>query len=65
MDKLHCQLRKEADRQFKVLKSGGKNSEKEFDSICPVGTTTTILYGKPKVHKTVVHNTPILLFYQQ
>ena len=44
--------------RFKVLKNEEKNSEKEFDSICPVGTTPGILYGNPKVHKTVVNNTP-------
>ena len=43
---------------FKVLKNEEKISEKEFDSICPVGTTPGILYGNPKVHKTVVNNTP-------
>ena len=42
----------------KVLKNEEKISEKEFDSICPVGTTPGILYGNPKVHKTVVSNTP-------
>ena len=42
---------------FKVPKNEGKNSEKEFDSICPVGTTPWILYGNPKVHKTIVNNT--------
>ena len=42
----------------KVLKNEEKISEKEFDSICPVGTTPGILYGNPKVHKTVVNNTP-------
>ena len=41
-----------------MLKSKEKNSEKEFDSICPVGTTPGILYGNPKLHKTVVNNTP-------
>ena len=35
-----------------------KNSEKEFDSICPLVTTPGILYGNPKVHKTIVNNTP-------
>ena len=35
-----------------------KNSEKEFDSISPVGSTPGILNGNPKVHKTVVNNTP-------
>ena len=44
--------------RFKVLKNEEKNSEKEFDSICPVGTTSGRLYGNPKVHKTVVNNTP-------
>ena len=40
--------------RFKVL----KNEEKESDSISPVETTPGILYGNPKVHKTVVNNTP-------
>ena len=44
--------------RFKVLKNEEKHSEKEFDNICPVGTTAGILYGNPKVHKTVVNNTP-------
>ena len=44
--------------RFKVLKNEEKISEKEFDSICPVGTMPGILYGNPKVHKTVVNNTP-------
>ena len=43
---------------FKVLKNQEKISEKEFDSIYPVGTTPRILYSNPKVHKTVVNNTP-------
>ena len=43
---------------FKVLKNEEKNSEKEFDNICPVGTTPDILYNNPKVHRTVVKNTP-------
>ena len=42
---------------FKVLKNEEKISEKEFDSICLVGTTLGILYGDPKVHKTVVNST--------
>ena len=43
-----------------------KISEKEFDSICPLVTTPAILYGNPKVHKTIVNNTPKFdLFYQQ
>ena len=43
--------------RFKVLKNEEKISEKELDSICPVGTTPGILYGNPKVHKTVVNST--------
>ena len=31
---------------------------KKNNSICPVGTFPEILYGNPKVHKTVVNNTP-------
>ena len=44
--------------KVKVLKNQEKISEKEFDSICPVRTTPRILYGNPKVLKTVVNNTP-------
>ena len=44
--------------RFKILKNEEKISEKEYDSISPVGTTPGILYGNPKVHKTVVNNTP-------
>ena len=43
---------------FKVPKNEDKISEKEFDSICPVGTFLGILYGNLKVHKTVVKNIP-------
>ena len=35
-----------------------KKFQKKVDSICPVGTAPEILYGNPKVHKTVVNNTP-------
>ena len=49
---------------FKVLKNE-KISEEEFDSISPVGTTSGILYGNPKVHKTVVNNTPKLAIITQ
>ena len=51
-------LESELKDRFKVLKNEEKISEKEFDSICPVGTMPGILYGNPKVHKTVVNNTP-------
>ena len=54
MDNLESMLK----HRFKVLKNEEKISEKEFDSICPVGTMPGILYGNPKVHKTVVNNTP-------
>ena len=43
---------------LKVLNNEEKISEKELDSICLVATTSGILYGSPKVHKTVVNNTP-------
>ena len=43
---------------FKIFRNEQKISEKEFDNISPVGTTPGILYGNPKVHKTVVNNTP-------
>ena len=45
---------------LKVLKNEEKISEKEFDNICRVGTTPVILYGNPKLHKTVVHNNNII-----
>ena len=45
-------------QKVKVLKNQEKISEKEFHSICPVGTTPRILYGNPNVLKTVVNNTP-------
>ena len=35
---------------FKILKNEEKISEKEFNSISPVGTTPGILYGNLKVH---------------
>ena len=43
---------------FKVLKQKDKITEKEFDSICLVATSPSILYSNPKVHKTDVSNTP-------
>ena len=51
-------LKSKLKDRFKVLKNEENFSEKEFDSICPVETTPEILYGNPKVHKTVVNNTP-------
>ena len=44
--------------RFNVLKKEEIISQKEFDSICLVGTTPGMLYGNPKVHKTVVNNSP-------
>lgn len=38
-------------------KNEDKFSEKEFNSICPVGTWPRIVYGNSKVHKTVANNT--------
>ena len=58
MVKLHINLENKLKDRFKVLKNEEKISEKEFDNICPVGITPGILYVNPKVHKTVVNNTP-------
>ena len=43
---------------FNVLKNEEKISEKEYDSIYTVGTLPGVSYGNPKVHETVVNNTP-------
>ena len=43
---------------FKVLKNEERIYEKEFDSVCPVQTAAGILYGNPKVRKTIVSDTP-------
>ena len=51
-------LKSKPKDRFKVLKNEEKISEKEFDSICTVGTTPEILYGNPKVNKTVINKTP-------
>lgn len=50
-------LKSKLKDRFKVLKKKGKISEKELDSIRPVGTSSAILYGSPKVHWTVFKNT--------
>ena len=51
---------------FKILKNEEKISEKELDSISPVGTTSGILYGSPKVHKqSLIILLNFDLFYQQ
>ena len=43
---------------FKNLERDNKISEDEFKSICPISTRPGILYGQPKVHKTVTNNIP-------
>ena len=66
MDKLHVNLESKLKDRFKVLKNAEKISEKEFDGICPVGTTPRILYGNPKYIKqslTTLQNLDV--FYQQ
>ena len=40
------------------MKIKEKISDTEFDIICPLGTMSGILNGNPKVHQTVVNNTP-------
>ena len=51
-------LKNKLKDRFKVLKNEEKISKKEFDSISLVGTKPGILCGNPKVHNTVVNNTP-------
>ena len=50
-------LESELKHFFKVLKNEDKIYEKEFDSICLLGTMTSTLCGNLKVHKTFVNNT--------
>ena len=51
-------LEKKLNEHFKTLERDNKISEDEFKSICPIGTRPGILYGQPKVHKTVINNIP-------
>ena len=51
-------LEKKLKEHFKTLERGNKISEDEFKSICPIGTRPGILYGQPKVHKTVTNSIP-------
>ena len=49
---------KKLKEHFKTLEKDNKISEDEFKSICPIGTRPGILYGQPKVHKTVINSIP-------
>ena len=51
-------LEKKLKKHFKTLEKDNKISEDKFKSICPIGTRPGILYGLPKVHKTVINNIP-------
>ena len=51
-------VEKKLKKHFKTLQKDNKMSEDEFKSICPIGTRPGILYGQPKVHKTVINNIP-------
>ena len=51
-------VEKKLKTHFKTLEKDNKISEDEFKSICPSGTHPGILYGQPKVHKTVINNIP-------
>ena len=51
-------LEKNLKEHYKTLEKDKKISEVEFKSICPIGTRPGILYGQPKVHKTVINNIP-------
>ena len=43
---------------FKNLKKENKISNEELEKISPIGSRPGILYGLPKVHKTVTNNIP-------
>ena len=51
-------LEKKLREHFKTLKRDKKISEDEFKSIFPIGTRPGILYGRRKVHITVINNIP-------
>ena len=51
-------LEKKLKEHFKILEKDYKISEDEFKSICPISTRPGILYGQPKVQKTVINNIP-------
>ena len=51
--------------RFKVLKSEEKISEKEFDSICPVGTTAGFYTDLRYIKKSLTTLQYFDLFYQQ
>ena len=51
-------LENKLKEHFKALEKDNKISEDEFKSICLIGTCPGILYGQPKVHKTVINNIP-------
>ena len=49
-------VEKEFKQLFKDLLDNDKVSKDEYDKICPEGSRPGILYGNPKIHKTVVDN---------
>ena len=51
-------VEKKLKEHFETLERDNKVSEDEFKSICPIGTHPGILYGQPKVRKTVINNIP-------
>ena len=51
-------LEKKLKEHVKTLERDNKISEDEFKSICLIGARPGILYGQPKVHKTVINNIP-------
>ena len=51
-------LENKLKEHFRALYRDNKISEDEFKSFCPISTRPGILYGQPKVHKTVTNNIP-------
>ena len=45
-------------RELKKLNKKGTLSDSEYEELAPCGSRPSILYGLPKVHKTVLNNSP-------
>ena len=56
-DKTFVNVQKEFKQLFQILKDNDETSKDEYDKICPK-SRPGILYGNPKIHKTVVNNLP-------
>ena len=56
-DKTFVNVQKEFKQLFQILIDNDETSKDEYDKICPK-SRPGILYGNPKIHKTVVNNLP-------